>query len=58
MPTEFSCEVQLKEAKKSMAFIPQANYTDRVAASGQRSKLQLLSIVECRVVSASVPHGR
>ena len=37
---------------------PRANYTDRAAAAGRRSKCQLLRVEGCHVVSATIPHGR
>jgi hypothetical protein len=38
-----------------VAFSPQANYTDGVAATCRRSKCRFLHIEECRVVSATGP---
>jgi hypothetical protein len=43
----------------SMALVRErANYTDRAAAAGRRSKCQPLRIEGCHVVSATDPHGR
>jgi hypothetical protein len=40
-----------------MAFSPQANYTDRVAAECRRSYYKLLAGRVCDVVSATDYHG-
>ena len=47
-----------KLKKKLRGLSPRANYTDRAAAAGRRSKCQLLRVEGCHVVSATGPHGR
>ena len=47
-----------KQTNKLRGLSPQANYTDRAAAAGRRSKCQLLRIEGCHVVSATGPHSR
>ena len=45
-------------SKKLRGLSPHANYTDRAAAAGRRSKCQLLRLEGCHVVSATGPHSR
>jgi hypothetical protein len=48
----------LNKQTNSVAFSPQANYTDRATAACRRSYCQLFAYRGCRVVSAADPHGR
>ena len=54
----FSMYIKKLKKKKLRGLSPRANYTDRTAAAGRRSKCQLLRVEGCHVVSATIPHGR